>query len=68
MSVTIRDDNIDQAIHALKKETKASGILHEVSIRKYYQSRSQKRKAKDKSAAERRRMEKKANRFRRHDA
>jgi len=41
--ITVRDNNIDQALKALKKKMQREGIFREMKRRSYYEKPSQKR-------------------------
>lgn len=53
MQVTVRDNNVDQALRALKKKMQREGIFREMKMRDYYEKPSQKR-AREKAEAVRR--------------
>ncbi len=43
MQVLVRDNNVDQALRALKKKMQREGIFREMKMRDYYEKPSQKR-------------------------
>ncbi len=43
MQVFIRDDNVDQALRALKKKMQREGLFREMKLRKHYEKPSEKR-------------------------
>ena len=53
MYVTVRDNNVDQALRVLKKKLIKEGVFQELRERAYYESRGTKRR-KAKAAATRR--------------
>lgn len=53
MQVTVRDNNVDQALKALKKKMQREGIFREMKLRRSYEKPSE-RKAREKSEAVRR--------------
>lgn len=53
VQVIVRDNNVDQALRALKKKMQREGIFRELKLRKNYEKPSQKR-AREKSEAIRR--------------
>ena len=53
MQVIVRDNNVDQALRALKKKMQREGIFREMKERKAYEKPSQ-RKAREKAEAIRR--------------
>ena len=53
MQVTVRDNNIDQALNALKKKMQREGIFREMKLRRSYEKPSE-RKAREKAEAVRR--------------
>lgn len=53
VQVIVRDNNVDQALRALKKKMQREGIFREMKIRRHYEKPSQK-KAREKSEAVRR--------------
>ncbi|MSO93633.1 MAG: 30S ribosomal protein S21 [Rhodospirillales bacterium] len=53
MQVTVRDNNVDQALKALKKKMQREGIFREMKLRRSYEKPSE-RKAREKSEAIRR--------------
>ncbi len=44
MEVTVRDNNVDQALRALKKKMQREGVFREMKLRRHYEKPSQKRK------------------------
>ena len=53
MQVIVRDNNVDQALRALKKKLQREGVYREMKMRRFYEKPSEKR-ARDNSAAVRR--------------
>ena len=53
MQVIVRDNNVDQALKALKKKMQREGIFREMKLRGHYEKPSE-RKAREKAEAIRR--------------
>lgn len=53
MQVLVRDNNVDQALKALKKKMQREGIFREMKLRNHYEKPSEK-KAREKAEAVRR--------------
>jgi small subunit ribosomal protein S21 len=53
MYVTVRDNNVDQALRALKKKLQREGVYREMKMRRFYEKPSE-RRARDQAAAIRR--------------
>ncbi len=53
MHVFVRDNNVDQALKALKKKMQREGIFREMKMRRHYEKPSEKR-AREKAEAIRR--------------
>ena len=53
MQVVVRDNNVDQALRALKKKLQREGVFREMKLRNYYEKPS-KKKARQKAEAVRR--------------
>jgi small subunit ribosomal protein S21 len=53
VQVHVRDNNVDQALKALKKKMQREGIFREMKLRNYYEKPSEKR-AREKAEAIRR--------------
>ena len=53
MQVFVRDDNVDQALRALKKKMQREGIFREMKLRGHYEKPSE-RRAREKAEAIRR--------------
>lgn len=53
MQVSVRDNNVEQALRALKKKLQREGLFREMKIRKHYEKPSE-RKARERSEAIRR--------------
>ncbi len=53
VQVIVRDNNVDQALRALKKKMQREGLFREMKIRRHYEKPSEK-KAREKSEAIRR--------------
>ena len=43
MQVFVRDNNVDQALKALKRKMQREGIFREIKLRKHYEKPSEKR-------------------------
>lgn len=43
VQVTVRDNNVDQALRALKKKMQREGIFREMKLRKHYEKPSERR-------------------------
>ena len=53
MQVLVRDNNVDQALKALKKKMQREGLFREMKLRNYYEKPSE-RRARQKAEAVRR--------------
>lgn len=53
VQVVVRDNNVDQALRALKKKMQREGIFREMKLRRHFEKPSQK-KAREKAEAVRR--------------
>ncbi len=53
MQVTVRDNNVDQALRALKKKLQREGVFREMKLRQHYEKPSEK-KARQRAEAIRR--------------
>ncbi len=53
MQISVRDNNVEQAIRVLKKKLQREGLFREMKIRKHYEKPSE-RKARERSEAIRR--------------
>jgi small subunit ribosomal protein S21 len=53
VQVTVRDNNVDQALKALKKKMQREGVFREIKLRRSYEKPSE-RKAREKAEAVRR--------------
>jgi small subunit ribosomal protein S21 len=53
VQVSVRDNNVDQALRALKKKMQREGIFREMKLRRAYEKPSE-RKAREKAEAVRR--------------
>ena len=53
MHVTVRDNNVDQALKALKKKMQREGVFREMKLRRSYEKPSE-RKAREKAETVRR--------------
>ena len=53
MQIIVRDNNVDQALRALKKKLQREGVSREMKLRRHYEKPSEKR-AREKAAAVRR--------------
>lgn len=60
VSVTVRDNNVDQALKVLKKKMQREGIFREMKLRRDFEKPSQKRKREKAEAVRRwRKLERK---------
>ena len=50
MQIIVRDNNVDQALRALKKKLQREGVYREMKLRRHYEKPSEKR-AREKAAA-----------------
>ncbi len=41
MLVTVRDNNVDQALRALKKKLQREGVYREMKMRRFYEKQSE---------------------------
>jgi small subunit ribosomal protein S21 len=53
MQVSVRDNNVDQALRALKKKLQRKGVFREMKLKQHYEKPSEKR-AREKAEAIRR--------------
>ena len=53
MQVIVRDNNVDQALRALKKKLQREGVFREMKLRRHFEKPSEK-KAREKAEAQRR--------------
>ncbi len=53
MQISVRDNNVDQALRALKKKLQREGVFREMKLRRSYEKPSEKR-AREKTEAVRR--------------
>jgi small subunit ribosomal protein S21 len=53
MQIVVRDNNVDQALRALKKKLQREGVYREMKLRRHYEKPSEKR-VREKAAAVRR--------------
>ena len=53
MQIIVRENNVDQALRALKKKLQREGVYREMKMRRHYEKQSEKR-AREKAAAIRR--------------
>jgi len=53
VQVTVRDNNVDQALRALKKKMQREGIFREMKLRRHFEKPSEKR-ARERAEAVRR--------------
>ena len=74
MQIMVRDNNVDQALRALKKKLQREGVYREMKLRRHYEKPSEKR-AREKAAAvrrarklERKRMERDGSKYSRRQA
>jgi len=60
VSVSVRDNNVDQALRVLKKKMQREGIFREMKLRRHYEKPSEKRAREDAESIRRcRKMERK---------
>jgi small subunit ribosomal protein S21 len=52
MQIIVRDNNVDQALRALKKKLQREGVYREMKLRRHYEKPSEKR-ARERAAATR---------------
>ena len=50
MQIIVRDNNVDQALRALKKKLQREGVYREMKLRRHYEKPSEKR-ARERAAA-----------------
>lgn len=50
MLITVRDNNVDQALRALKKKLQREGVYREMKLRRHYEKPSE-RRARERAAA-----------------
>lgn len=55
VSVTVRDNNVDQALRALKKKMQREGIFREMKLRRDFEKPSEKKKREKAEAVRRNR-------------
>jgi len=53
MQIIVRDNNVEQALRALKKKLQREGVYREMKLRRHYEKPSE-RRAREKAAAVRR--------------
>ena len=53
MQILVRENNVDQALRALKKKLQREGVYREMKLRRHYEKPAEKR-AREKAAAVRR--------------
>ena len=53
MEVSVRDNNVDQALKVLKKKMQREGIFREMKMRRHYEKPSEKRAREDAEAVRR---------------
>ena len=62
VSVSVRDNNVDQALRVLKKKMQREGIFREMKLRRHYEKPSEKRAREEAESIRRcRKMERKRN-------
>lgn len=60
VEVNVRDNNVDQALRALKKKMQREGIFREMKLRRHFEKRSEKKKREKQEAVRRwRKMQRK---------
>ena len=47
MQVIVRDNNVEQALRAMKKKLQREGIFREMKLRKHYEKPSEKKKRRE---------------------
>ena len=55
MEVSVRDNNVEQALRALKKELQREGVFREMKLRRHFEKPSQRRKREKAEAVRRHR-------------
>jgi len=53
MQVIVRDNNVDQALRALKKKLQREGVYREMKMRRFYEKPSEKKARKNTAAVRR---------------
>ena len=66
MQVLVRDNNVDQALRALKKKMQREGLFREMKLRRFYEKPSE-RAAREKAEGKRRRWKALRKRMERED-
>ena len=60
MQILVRDNNVDQALRALKKKLQREGVYREMKLRRHYEKPSEKRARENAAAVSRaRKMDRK---------
>ncbi len=60
MQVSVRDNNVDQALRVLKKKLQKEGVFREMKLRRHYEKPSEKKAREDAEAIRRsRKMDRK---------
>ena len=59
MQVLVRDNNVDQALKALKKKMQREGIFREMKLRRHFEKPSERRAREAAEAVRARKMERK---------
>ena len=55
MEVSVRDNNVEQALRALKKKLRREGVFREMKLRRHFEKPSQRRKREKAEAVRRHR-------------
>ena len=53
MKVTVKENNLEQSLRALKRKMQKEGILREIKLRRYYEKPSEKRVRQEEEAVRR---------------
>ena len=53
MLVTVRDNNVDQALRSLKKKLQREGVFREMKLRRHYEKPSERKKRENAEAIRR---------------
>ena len=54
MQVSVRDNNVDQALRALKKKLQREGVFREMKLKQHFSEKPSEKKAREKAEAIRR--------------
>lgn len=53
MQIIVRDNNVEQALRAMKKKLQREGVFREMKLRKHYEKPSEKKKRQEAEAVRR---------------